>query len=40
MSVNKGKRWALSDLGVLILIIAGGIIGFHVTVGILKDKVV
>jgi RNA-binding protein YhbY len=40
MSIKNGKRWALGALGVLILIIAGGIIGFYVTVGILKDKVV
>ena len=40
MSVSNGKPWALGALGVLILIIVGGIIGFYVTVGILKDKVV
>ena len=40
MAAGKGKRWGLIALVVLVVLIAGGIVGFRVAVGILKGKVV
>jgi uncharacterized protein involved in outer membrane biogenesis len=40
MAAGKGKRWGLIALVVLIVLIAGGIVGFRVAVGVLKGKVV
>ena len=40
MTVGKGKRWGLIALAVLVVLIAGGIVGFRVAVGVLKGKVV
>jgi len=40
MAAGKGKRWALIVLVVLVVLIAGGIVGFRVAVGVLKGKVV
>ncbi len=40
MAAGKGKRWALIALVVLAVLIAGGIGGFRVAVGVLKGKVV
>lgn len=40
MAAGKGKRWALIALVVLVVLIAGGIVGFRVAVGVLKGKVV
>src|SRR5512132_2056076 len=37
---GKGKRWALSALVVLVVLLASGIVGFRVAVGVLKGKVV
>jgi len=40
MAAGKGKRWALIALVVLVFLIAGGIVGFRVAVGVLRGKVV
>jgi hypothetical protein len=40
MAAGKGKRWGLIALVVLAVLIAGGIVGFRVAVGVLKGKVV
>ncbi len=40
MAAGKGKRWALIALVVLAVLIAGGIVGFRVAVGVLESKVV
>jgi hypothetical protein len=40
MAAGKGKRWALIALVVLVVLIAGGIVGFRVAVGVPKGKVV
>jgi len=40
MAAGKGKRWGLIALAVLVVLIAGGIVGFRVAVGVLKGKVV
>jgi len=40
MAAGKGKRWGLIALVVLVVLIAGGIVGFRVAVGVLKGKVV
>jgi hypothetical protein len=40
MAARKGKRWGLIALAVLAVLIAGGIVGFRVAVGVLKGKVV
>jgi hypothetical protein len=40
MAAGKRKRWGLIALVVLVVLIAGGIVGFRVAVGVLKGKVV
>jgi hypothetical protein len=40
MTVGKRERWGLIALAVLVVLIAGGILGFRVAVGVLKGKVV
>jgi len=40
MAAGRGKRWGLIALRVLLVLIAGGILGFRVAVGVLKGKVV
>jgi len=40
MAAGRGKRWGLIALVVLVVLIAGGIVGFRVAVGVLKGKVV
>ena len=40
MATGKGKRWGLIALVVLLVLVAGGIVGFRVAVGVLKGKVV
>src|SRR5439155_15948496 len=40
MAAGRGKGWVLIALVVLVVLIAGGIIGFRVAVGVLKGKVV
>jgi hypothetical protein len=39
MAVGKGKRWGLIALVIVVALIIGGILAFHVAVGILKGKV-
>ncbi len=39
MAAGRGKRWGLIALVVLAVLIVGGIVGFRVAVGILKNKV-
>jgi hypothetical protein len=40
MVAGKGKLWGLIALVVLVVLIAGGIVGLRVSVGVLKGKVV
>jgi Domain of Unknown Function (DUF748) len=40
LAAGKGKRWGLIALVILVVLIAGGIVGFRVAVGVLKGKVV
>lgn len=40
MTAGKGKRWGLIALAVLVVLIAGGVVGFRAAVGVLKGKVV
>jgi Domain of Unknown Function (DUF748) len=40
MASERGKRWGLIALVVLVVLITGGLVGFRVAVGLLKDKVV
>jgi len=40
MTAGRGKRWGLIALVILVVLIAGGIVGFRVAVGVLKGKVV
>ena len=40
MAVGKGKWWGQIALVVLVVLIAGGIVGFRVAVGVMKGKVV
>ena len=39
MASSKAKTWALIALVVILALIVGGIIGFRIAAGILKDKV-
>jgi hypothetical protein len=40
MTAGRRKRWGLIAVVVLVILIAGGIVGFRVAVGVLKGKVV
>lgn len=40
MAAGKRKRWGLIALVGLVVLLAGGIVGFRVAVGVLKGKVV
>ncbi len=40
MTVGNGRRWGWIVLGVLALFVAGGIAGFRVAVGVLRDRLI
>jgi Domain of Unknown Function (DUF748) len=40
MTVGRGRRWRWIVLGVLALLVAGGIAGFRVAVGVLRNRVI
>src|SRR5512144_1329392 len=40
MTSRKGMRWALVAVVLLVMLIAGGIVGFRLVLGVLKGKVV